>query len=193
MPNLRPDHRLTALALAAVAAGLLLAVTALPGHARGCIEVEGETFQNFHDIGGMMITAVACGNASGGWVADGLDVAGEWIELVVNLTVTRCFADSIGFQAQLDQTTQVRMTVLDFSADEVILTCDYEFTGEGVGCVYPIVWAGSGEPCCLDAGAYRLRVELVAGTRTRVDVVSFDYDDVPLGERSWSGVKRLFR
>jgi hypothetical protein len=55
-----------------------------------------------------------------------------------------------------------------------------------------VVAAGS-SPCCLDAAVYRLRIELLAGAHTRIDLVRFGYDDVPVTACAWSAVKATFR
>jgi hypothetical protein len=100
--------------------------------ARDCVEIEGESFIDSWNQGGLPIRVSTCFNASGGHVADGLDVSGDWVELEVTLPWTRCYGDWIGFQGTLGQTSTVRMTVFESGQHEPLLTSDFIFTGEGV-------------------------------------------------------------
>jgi hypothetical protein len=100
--------------------------------ARDRVEVEGESFHNSWNQGGLPIRVSTCFNASAGHVADGLDVSGEWIDLEITLPWTRCYEDWIGFQGDLGQTSSVRMIVYDSGQHEPLLTSDFIFNGEGV-------------------------------------------------------------
>jgi len=114
-------------------AGFLILVPALSCLAQGVIEVEAESFVDSYNIGGRPIQVGHCEVASDGLVADGIDTPLEWIELQVTIPHTTCYADSMAFQANLDQWTTVKMTVLEFSTEEVVLTSEFFFVGSGVG------------------------------------------------------------
>jgi len=128
MTNSGAGHRATLVGVILV----LSITTCTTGLARDRIEVEGESFVDSWNQGGMFIRISTCFNASGGQVADGLDVAGDWIELQVALPWTHCFADWIGLQGILGQTSTVRMTVFASGQPEPLLTSDFIFTGAGV-------------------------------------------------------------
>jgi hypothetical protein len=111
---------------------MLSIVASASGLARVSIEVEGESFVANMNQGGLPIRASTCFNASGGYVAEGLDIPGDWIELEITLPWTRCYADWIGCQGRLEQSNTVRLTVFEPGLPDPLHITDYVFTGEGV-------------------------------------------------------------
>ena len=63
---------------------------ALAGPAGADIRLEAETYIAFGDAGGTPVHMAVCSAASQGLAVDGLDVAGDWIELRVSFTEPAC-------------------------------------------------------------------------------------------------------
>ena len=129
----RPDRARRARLITAILLCGLLGTWSVAAAARGTVEVEGETFGEFYDLGGLFIQVESCAHASGGYVADGIDLPGEWIELVTYLPMSRCFEDSIAVQADEDHIIDLRMTVFDYAHEDVMLTSDFTLVGAGIG------------------------------------------------------------
>jgi hypothetical protein len=53
--------------------------------------------------------------------------------------------------------------------------------------------AAGSSPCCIEAGDYTLRIEMISGSRTRVDVARFDDGTTPVQTVRWGTLKALYR
>ena len=111
----------------AIVAGIL-AISALAG-ASPSIQVEAEDYASYNDLGGMLIQSVPCAGTSGYEVADGIDVAGEWIALSVDIPASGCYRVVGGFQSKTGYSVEIRLQVVGSRVDPV----DFGFTGEGLG------------------------------------------------------------
>jgi hypothetical protein len=121
-------HILTRLILAVVAAALLLVASS--GH---CIVIEGEDFVASQDLGGIPIAWTYCSGASGGKALDGLDIQGEWIELVLDTPDAGSFTDSLRSAGLLDEESNLRSTVVNGGPGGTDLMSSFHTVGLGIG------------------------------------------------------------
>ncbi len=118
---------------AAMLALALLAFLATPAPGAVSVVVEAESFVDAYDLGGASILSVACTSASQGLAVDGLDIAGEWIELRASLPDAACYELLLGYQAPYAETIQTMVTVFDEGHTSVEGATDIAFVGAGLG------------------------------------------------------------
>ena len=102
-----------------VGASLTLALAAIAASAGPIVEAECEAFVNYYNIDGLRIQKVFCSGASGYYAAFGLDVIGEWIEVIVDAPVTGYYRPTVAYQTEYEETAGVRMTVIDEDGEGV--------------------------------------------------------------------------
>jgi hypothetical protein len=95
-------------------------------------DFEGESFVDHNEIGGAAIEAVVCRGASGGTVATGIDVVGEWIELDIDLPEDDRYEPSLRFQGNRDASVSARLTLLAAGPDGEDLVADFRYIGTGI-------------------------------------------------------------
>ncbi len=111
---------------------LLLLLGASAALAGVTVQAEGEQFVDSYNIGGLMISKEFCSAASEWYAADGLDVVGEWIEVEIAVPTTGYYAPRIGYQVEYEDTSAVRLTVIDDEATDVNRVSDFDLL-EGWG------------------------------------------------------------
>jgi hypothetical protein len=112
---------------AAVAAFLVFASNACG------IVLEGEDFIASQDLGGLPIAWTYCSGASGGRALDGLDMPGEWIELVLSVPDAGSYADSLRSAGLLEQESDLQSTVVSGGPGGVDLVSSFHTAGLGIG------------------------------------------------------------
>lgn len=153
---------------------------------------EGETYVASHNLGGYDIHIGYCDSASGHYVADGLDVAGEWIELALTLPESVCCAASLAVQGYSGQLNGLRLSFTPAAGGAVAASADFSFTGIGIGCAYPYNWCADSDLLCLDAGDWRARIAFTSGTLARIDRLRLVWESSAAAAQSWSRVKSLY-
>lgn len=98
-----------------------------------CIVIEGETFVASQDLGGLPIAWTYCSGASGGKAVDGLDIPGEWIELVLETPDVGSFTDSLRSAGLLDEESDLRSTVVNGGPGGTDLVSSFHTVGLGIG------------------------------------------------------------
>ena len=106
-------------AVFAIVASLTLGLTATGALGEATVQVECEAFVDYHDIGGLRIHKEFCSGASEFYSADGVDVVGEWIEMIIFAPVTGYYEPTVGYQIEYEETAGVRMTVIDEDGEGV--------------------------------------------------------------------------
>ncbi|MFH1841615.1 MAG: hypothetical protein ABIF77_00270 [bacterium] len=96
-------------------------------------EVEGETYYAWHNIGGRIIQITTCHAASGGLLAAGLDMPGEWLRVQITLPGSTCYEDLVGFMGYDGDENSVRMTMYGPDSWDVAATSEFTFVGAGTG------------------------------------------------------------
>ncbi len=114
---------------------LITSLTGAPTGAQELGEEEGEAFllHDYHNIGGLDLWMVECGSASGNHAMDGMDVAGEWIQLEVTLPVAGCWADSMRFQGIPDDANGVRLIIPGAGPGGSDFVSEFGYVGAGLG------------------------------------------------------------
>ena len=112
----------------AVTLGILV-ISAAPAPAGPVIQVEGEDYIGYNDLGGMLIQSVPCAGTSGYTVADGIDVPGEWITLSLDVQTAGCYSVVGAFQSRSGYSIGMLLTLTGSRAASV----EFEFVGEGLG------------------------------------------------------------
>ena len=107
---------------------LLAATTA--SHA---ITVEAENLVGSFNAGGDDIYVIACSGASGGMAVEGVDTAGDWIEIMVAVTDTYGYADSLRSAGNLNQQSNLALTIFGGAPGGADVTSDYHPIGLGIG------------------------------------------------------------
>ena len=54
------------------------------------------------------------------------------------------------------------------------------------------MWAAGSAPLCLEAGTYLMRIELIAGSRVRLDCLRLRREQTAVAEGSWSLIRSLY-
>jgi hypothetical protein len=111
---------------------LFLLGSAAPVFAVEAVEVEGEDYTSFSNLGGYDITEGFCSNASGSFYAFGIDVPGEWIQLPINVLKPGCYDSWILAQGFHDVRSDLKMTVFGAGPGGEDVTAYYEVIGQGL-------------------------------------------------------------
>jgi hypothetical protein len=111
----------------------LLALGTAPAPGAISVLVEAESYVDAMNIGGASIMSVVCTSASEGYAVDGLDIAGEWIEVKVTLLDEACYELLLGYQAPYEETIETLMTVFDDAHVSVEGAVEFSFVGAGLG------------------------------------------------------------
>lgn len=124
--------RLTSwVAVGAIASLLLSTVT---GTAGVTVQAEGEAFVDTYDLGGLSFSKSFCSGASEWYAADGLDIPGEWLELEIAVPLTGHYQPLVGYQVDYQDSSAVRVTVMDERVQEVNRVSDFALSeGWGIG------------------------------------------------------------
>jgi hypothetical protein len=168
----------------------LIALLAAPGaRAQTVVDVEAEDYTSADNIGGYDIQSVICSGASGGMAADGIDIVGEWIQLLVPFPKAGCYRIEVAFQGYPDQENAFTASLVS-GGDSALL----EFVGAGIGCDFEYIWDEGSAQLCVDAAEEQfVRLALSGGGRSRVDLARFTFIGTPAGTASWSLVKSAYR
>jgi len=173
---------------------ILLAAAAAPAAADWAhVDVECESYTNSLNIAGTAIGGYQCFGASGGWMVEGVDSPGEWIELEVTLPQNRVYTDSLALQAPMGFPGIVRLTVYNPDPHGIDFMTYHEFTGAGFGCGNPILWIPGDSTLPLSADTYTIRIEHVEQAATYLDLIRFAWDDTPARVTTLGRVKALYR
>ena len=81
-----------------VGASLTLGLASAMALAGPSVQAECEAFVDNHNIDGLRIQTVFCSGASGYYAAFGIDVIGEWIEVIVDAPVTGYYQPTVAYQ-----------------------------------------------------------------------------------------------
>lgn len=119
-------------ALVSVVLGLI-ALVAAPVAGAISVTAEAESYDDTFDKGGAAIMAIACSGASGGLAVDGLDMAGEWIEVKATIPVEACYELTLSYQAPYAEIINTMVTVFDGSHALAEGSADVELVGAGLG------------------------------------------------------------
>ena len=95
-----------------IGASLMLALTATGALGGATIQAECEAFVDYHNIGGIRIHSEFCSGASEFYSADGVDVVGEWIEVVIFAPEAGYYEPTVGYQVEYEETAGISMTVI---------------------------------------------------------------------------------
>ncbi len=100
---------------AALVVGALLtpALAATAASAGPVVQTECETFVDHYNIDGIRIHEELCSGASGYHAVFGIDVVGEWIEVIVEAPVTGYYEPLLAYQVEYEEMAGVKMTVID--------------------------------------------------------------------------------
>ena len=113
-----------------VIASLLLSV--VTGTAGVTVQVEGEAYVDTYDLGGLPFSKSFCSAASEWYAADGLDIPSEWLELEIAVPLTGHYQPLVGYQVEYQDSSAVRVTVMDEQSPEVNRVSDFSLS-EGWG------------------------------------------------------------
>ncbi len=122
--------------MSAAAAPLVLVLMALattPAAGAISVLVEAESYVGAYDMGGASIMSILCSSASGEHAVDGLDIAGEWIELKATIADEACYDLLIGYQAPYEETIETLVTVFDEGHAGVEGDSEFALVGAGLG------------------------------------------------------------
>jgi hypothetical protein len=111
---------------------LLLLLGASAALAGVTVQAEAEQFIDSYNIGGLELSKEFCSAASEYYAVDGLDVVGEWIEMEIAVPTTGNYQPRLGYQVEYEDSSAVRVTVLDDVAGRVNRVSDFELL-EGWG------------------------------------------------------------
>jgi hypothetical protein len=111
---------------------VLIALACAPAYAASIL-IEAETFSAYNDLGGIMIYKPTCSGASGGMAADGIDVPGEWIEVQLSVAETGAYADSLRSAGNLNQESDLQITIFAGGIGGTDITSAYHTIGSGIG------------------------------------------------------------
>lgn len=78
-----------------------------PCLARADLRIEIESFINYNDLGGGLIQRAQCSGALNGWVADFVDLPGEFVEVGLVLDEPMCFVDSLRSAGSLGEVRRI--------------------------------------------------------------------------------------
>lgn len=125
----RPSSGVLHVAIAAV----LLAGAFGGAGASVAYRAEAESFAAFQDLGGGEIRVSDCFGASEYKIVDGVDLAGEWIEVPVSLQRSGCYLPVIAYQAGAEWKIGLRVTVLDAHGPGTNYVAEFSLIGTGTG------------------------------------------------------------
>ena len=94
--------------------------------------VEAESYQAWNENGGDLIHVGFCDSASAQFCTDGVDKAGDWIQLSLDLPEAGDYDAFVGFQA-LEHTHGYRLTIWPLGFRDGAQSVDFSFTGSGAG------------------------------------------------------------
>ena len=109
----RAGSRKARAAALVVGASLTLALAATAASAGPAAQAECETFVDYYNIYGLRIQNVLCSGASGYHAVLGIDVIGEWIEVIIESPVTGYYRPIVAYQVEYEEMAGVKMTVID--------------------------------------------------------------------------------
>jgi hypothetical protein len=115
--------------IAVIAAALLLAAAG----ATAAIVVEAESFVASHNAGGGSIFWLSCSGASGGRAVEGFDAVGDWIEIMVTITETYGYSDSLRSAGEYSIQSDISMIIFGAYPGGGDATAAYHTVGEGIG------------------------------------------------------------
>ena len=118
--------------VAPVAVGLL-AMATVPAAGALSVLVEAESYTDGYNIDGASIMSIVCTSASNGYAVDGLDIAGEWIEVKATVPEEACYEFILGYQAPYAEVVGTKVTVFDDGHSTIEGDTAIELLGEGLG------------------------------------------------------------
>lgn len=111
----------------------LVPVILLAATASYAITVEAENLVGSFNAGGDDIYVIGCSGASGGMAVEGVDTAGDWIEIMVTVTDTYGYADSLRSAGNLSQQSNLALTIFNAAPGGADVASDYHPIGLGIG------------------------------------------------------------
>ncbi len=115
-------------------AALLLLLVGTSASAGVTVQAECEDYVDSYNIGGGPIMKSFCSGASEFHAADGLDITGEWIEVEIAVPLTGYYQPLLGYQTAYEDSSGVRLTVVDDEVAEVNRIADFDLLdGWGFG------------------------------------------------------------
>jgi hypothetical protein len=108
---------------------LLLAASA----ASLALTIEAESLVGSFNAGGDDIYTIACSGASGGMAVEGVDTAGDWIEIMVTIPDTYVYVDSLRSAGLLNLQSHFALTVFGAAPGGADVTSAYHPIGFGIG------------------------------------------------------------
>ncbi len=114
-----------------LAVGLVLAL-AVASAAEPIVQVEGEDYTEYNNIGGNIIQSVYCASASGQLAVDYIDRPGEWILVEATFAETGCYEPVLAFQTDFGEPALIRLTMIKAAAGEDIIS-EFSVVGSGIG------------------------------------------------------------
>ena len=107
-------YRRTVRTVALVVGALLtLAIAAASALGGTTIQAECEGYVDHYNIDGIRIHEELCSGASGYHAVFGIDVVGEWIEVIIEAPVTGYYEPLLAYQVEYEEMAGVKMTVID--------------------------------------------------------------------------------
>lgn len=119
-------------ALAALAIALLAVFSANAG-AETAYRAEAERFVAYNDLGGGEIRVSDCFGASQYKIVDGVDLAGEWIQVRLSVARSGCYYPVVAYQAGAEWKIDLRMSVLDAGGPGANHVTEFSVIGTGTG------------------------------------------------------------
>jgi hypothetical protein len=117
-----------------VAVGLAMgvAVAGLATAARA-VTVEAENFIASYNAGGEEIYWLSCSGASGGRAVEGVDTAGDWIEIAVDIPETYGYADTLRSAGNTLEESNFQVTIPGACPGGGDASSTYHTVGMGIG------------------------------------------------------------
>lgn len=97
------------------------------------ITIEAESLVGSFNAGGDEIYVVGCSGASGGMAVEGVDTAGDWIEIMITVADTYGYADSLRSAGLLSLQSDLSLTIFGAAPGGADLTSEYHPVGLGIG------------------------------------------------------------
>ena len=118
-----------------MARALFLTLVAVLGAAAvACaITIEAESLVGSFNAGGDDIYVVACSGASGGQAVEGVDTAGDWIEMMVTVADTYGYADSLRSAGLLNLQSNFALIIFGAAPGGADVASEFHPVGLGIG------------------------------------------------------------
>lgn len=99
----------------------------------GAITVEAENFVASYNAGGEDIYWLGCSGASGGRAVEGVDTAGDWIEIAVDVPETYVYTDTLRSAGNSGEESYFQVTIGGAYPGGGDVVSTYHTLGMGIG------------------------------------------------------------